>query len=111
MNLGGETLDGLVCAINRPFSVHMDTPRISFDVGFMPVDKTEGNWSYAYNFPDLGETHDAKGSYTISAPAPDNTRNLKISGSDHVVFNGFDGPFPMNYTMQLQPVSGPACVG
>ena len=103
MNLGGETLDGVVCAINQPFVVHMHTPRINFDISFAPVGRTDGVWTYAYGFPDLGETHDARGQYTISAPAADGTRSLTINGSDHVVFNGFDGPFPMNYVMQLTP--------
>ncbi len=54
--MGGETLDGTVCAINQPFVVTMVTPRITFDIQFAPLDKTQGGWTYAYGFADLGET-------------------------------------------------------
>ena len=111
MNLGGETLDGTVCAINQLFVVSMVTPGVAFDIQFAPIDKTQGTWTYAYNFPDLGESHEASGSYTISVPAGDSTRSLTIDGSDHVVFNGFDGSFPMHYVMQLSPAVDVPCVG
>jgi hypothetical protein len=111
MDLGGETLDGTVCAINQPFVVSMATPKITFDIQFVPTDKTQGTWTYAYNFADLGETHDASGSYTISVPAGDGTRSLTIDGSDHVVFNGFDGSFPMHYVIGLSPSAEAACGG
>jgi hypothetical protein len=111
MDLGGETLDGTVCTINQLFVVSMATPKINFDIQFVPTDKTQGTWTYAYNFPDLGETHDASGGYTISAPAADGTRSLTIDGSDHVVFNGFDGSIPMHYIIGLSPSAEAACGG
>jgi len=111
MNLGGETLDGTVCAINQPFVVSMATPKITFDIQFVPTDKTQGTWTYAYNFADLGETHNASGSYTISVPAGDGTRSLTIDGSDHVVFHGFDGSIPMHYVIGLSPSAEATCGG
>jgi hypothetical protein len=109
MNMGGESLDGAVCALGQPFTVHLDTPRISFNIHFAPAGAAQGGWTYAYGFPSLGETHNATGSYEISASAPDGTRRLTIDGRDRVVFNGFDGPIPMHYVIGLMPAAEPIC--
>jgi hypothetical protein len=75
---------------------------------FAPSGQSAGAWSYAYSFADLGETHDASGTYSIGARAADGMRTLTIAGGDHVVFKGFDGRMPMNYVFGLKP-AGLAC--
>jgi hypothetical protein len=111
MDVGGATPSGFVCSIERPFTVHMDTPKVSFNIGFAPAGKTRGTWTYAYSIPSAGESHDAIGSHTITPAGADGTRSLSINGKDHVVFHGFDGPMPMSYTMKLVPVTGPSPCG
>jgi len=111
MNAGGEEISGLVCAIDRPFSVHMVTPKITFDIAFVPEDRTHGTYTYAYSFPSLGETHEATGAHTITPARADGTRSLSINGRDHVQFRGFNGQMPMVYTMGLEPLSSPTPCG
>src|SRR6516162_9492061 len=48
-NLGGEMVDGVVCAIDRPFVVHMQTRPATFDIKFEPADEARGMWTYAYD--------------------------------------------------------------
>ena len=105
-NLGGELVDGVVCAIDRPFVVHMQTRPATFDIKFEPTDKAHGMWTYAYDIPRAGESHKASGEYTMSTPAADGTRSLTIDGKDFVTFKGFAGPMPMQYVFGLAPVSG-----
>jgi hypothetical protein len=109
MNMGGETVDGIVCSSVRPFVIQMHTDRIDFNIAFSPTDATHGNWSYAYGWPDLGETHNATGVYQISPPKPDGTRSLTVDGKDQVVFTGFNGPMPMHYVFGLAPMAEPFC--
>jgi len=101
--LGHESISGFVCALDRPFAVHMDTPKASFDTAFVPADNTRGTVTYAYNIPSAGESHEAHGSYTIT-PARDGTFLLGFVVSDHVVFHGFDGNIPLQYKMDLAPI-------
>jgi hypothetical protein len=108
-NLGGETLTGIVCDTSRPFSVIVATPTVTFTEAFAPAGPASGSLSYAYAFPDLGESHDATGSYTISGPGPDNVLHLALTGHDHVVFNGFDGQVPVNYRFDLVPTALSDC--
>ena len=102
--LGGETISGFVCALDKPFAVHMATPKVTFDTGFVPSDNTRGAVTYAYNIPSAGESHEAHGSYTITPPAKDGTLSLAFQVSDHVVFHGFDGNIPLRYKMNLAPI-------
>ena len=106
MNLGGEMVDGVVCAIDRPFVVHMQTRPATFDIKFEPADNAHGMWTYAYDIPRAGESHKASGEHTVSAPAADGTRSLTIDGKDFVTFKGFAGPMPMKYTFGLAPLAG-----
>ena len=110
MNRAGEAVDGIVCAIDKPFVVHMQTRPATFDIKFEPADKTHGTWAYAYNIPAAGETHNAHGEHTISPAAVDGSRALTIDGPDFVAFRGFAGPIQMHYVMGLAPIaSGGAC--
>jgi hypothetical protein len=106
MNRGGEMVDGVVCAIDRPFVVHMQTRPATFDIKFEPADKARGMWTYAYDIPRAGESHKASGEFTMSAPAADGSRSLTIDGKDFVTFKGFAGPMPMQYVFGLAPISG-----
>ena len=106
MNLGGEMVDGIVCAVDRPFAVHMQTRPATFDLKFEPTDKARGLWTYAYDIPRAGESHKASGEYTLSSPAADGSRSLTIDGKDFVTFKGFAGPMPMHYIFGLSPISG-----
>ena len=106
MNLGGETVDGVVCGIDQPFVVHMQTRPATFDIKFEPADKAHGMWTYAYDIPRAGESHNASGEYTVSPPAADGSRSLTIDGKDFVTFKGFAGPMPMHYVFGLSPISG-----
>jgi hypothetical protein len=108
-DLGGETLTGTMCDTSRSFSVIVATPTVTFTEAFAPAGSTSGSLSYAYAFPDLGESHDATGSYTISGPGPDNVLHLALTGRDHVVFNGFDGRVPINYRFDLVPATVSGC--
>jgi hypothetical protein len=105
-NLGGEMVDGVVCAIDGPFVVHMQTRPATFDIKFEPADKARGMWTYAYDIPRAGESHKASGEYTMSPPAADGSRSLSIDGKDFVTFKGFAGPMPMQYVFGLSPISG-----
>ncbi len=107
--LGGESISGLVCSLAQPFIVNFVTPKITFNNTYAPQSNSNGSWAYAYSFPTLGETHDAKGSYTLSPAGADGTLLLTETGSDHVVFHGFDGSVPVNYKFDLVPTSGSPC--
>jgi hypothetical protein len=108
-NQGGETVSGTVCDTRRPFVVHVVSPGVTFDWPFAPSGDSAGAWSYAYTFPSLGESHDASGTYTISPSDEDGTRQVATTGRDHVVFNGFDGMIPRNYSFDLVQSATTSC--
>jgi hypothetical protein len=108
-NLGGETISGFACRLTDTFTVNFNTPKINFVNTYSPTSGSNGTWAYSYSFPSLGETHDASGTYTISRPGVDGKLLLTETGSDHVVFNGFDGKFPVNYSFKLNPAPMPNC--
>ena len=110
-NLGGEMVDGVVCAIDRPFVVHMQTRPATFDIKFEPDDKAHGMWTYTYDIPRAGESHKANGEYTMSPPAADGSRSLTIDGKDFVTFKGFAGPMPMHYVFGLMQIAGDSGCG
>jgi hypothetical protein len=67
--------------------------------------------TYAYSIPRAGESHDAHGTYTLSLAAPDGTLLLSMAVRDHVVFKGFDGTIPLNYSFDLVPADAPCPPG
>jgi hypothetical protein len=101
----GETLDGIVCAIDKPFVVRMRTRPAAFDIAFEPADKTHGTWTYAYDIPTAGESHRAHGDHTVSPATADGTRSLTIDGPDFVTFRGFAGRIQMHYVMGFAPIA------
>ena len=106
MNLGGEMVDGVVCGIDQPFVVHMQTRPATFDIKFEPADNAHGMWTYAYDIPRAGESHKANGEYTMSPAAADGSRTLTIDVKDFVAFKGFAGPMPMHYVFGLMQIAG-----
>jgi hypothetical protein len=111
MNLGGEMVDGVVCAIDKAFAARMQTRPATFDLKFEPADTAHGMWTYAYDIPRAGENHKASGEYTMSPPAADGSRSLTIDGKDFVTFKGFAGPMPMHYVFGLAPIAGDSGCG
>lgn len=107
--LGGESISGLVCSITSPFDVTYNTPHVTFSTSYMPADAQHGNWTYSYYLPQPNESHDAKGNYTLSQPGDGGVLTLTMTGSDHVVFKGFDGNIPTYYTFNLVPETGAPC--
>jgi hypothetical protein len=107
--LGHETISGFVCNIIKPFTVNAVAPEVSWVFVYAPRDGDHGNWTYAYNISKAGESHDAKGTYTLSRNNSDGTLLLTMTGSDHVVFKGFDGPFPVHYKFDLVPSPNTTC--
>jgi hypothetical protein len=107
--LGGEVISGSVCSLTKPFSVNSVTPKVAFVFVFVPIDAQHGNMMYTYSIPSAGESHDAKGTYTISPASPDGTLLLSLAGSDHVVFKGFDGNIPIHYKFDLVPSTTVTC--
>lgn len=107
--LGGEVISGFVCSLTRPFNVLSTTPHVTFTFVFVPQDAQHGNFSYAYSIPKAGESHDAAGTYTISPVDKAGTLQLSLSGSDHVVFKGFDGKMPARYKFNLVPSGDSPC--
>jgi hypothetical protein len=109
--LGHESISGSACDEARPFVVHFATPPAVFDTGFAPstANGQSGQWSYAYNIPRAGESHSAHGTYTLQADAAAHALHLKMTGSDHVTFKGFDGNFPVHYQFDLVATPGAPC--
>jgi hypothetical protein len=107
--LGGEVISGVVCSLTRPFSVNSVTPKVSFVFVFVPLDDKHGKVAYMYSIPSAGESHDAKGNYTISPASTDGTLLLSLAVSDHVVFKGFDGNIPLHYKFDLVPSTTATC--
>ena len=107
--LGGEVISGIVCNLTRPFSVNSNTPKVSFVFVFVPQDAGLGTVTYAYSIPSAGETHDAKGNYTLSSAGADGTLLLSMAVSDHVTFKGFDGNIPNHSKFDLVPTATATC--
>lgn len=109
-SLGGEKISGLVCSLTQVFVVTSAAPEITFIFNFVPIAADHGRWTYAYSIPRAGESHDANGNYTVRPTSSDGTLGLSMTGSDHVVFKGFDGTFPVNYGFDLVPSSDIPCL-
>jgi hypothetical protein len=113
MTLGKEKLGtpaGGVC-VNAAWQVPVDTPQVSFAFVFgpysVPPGSTGNTFGYAYNIPSAGESHEAQGSYTLS-PNKDRSMKVSLTARDHVVFKGFDGVMPVQYSFDLVPIGGDA---
>ncbi len=108
---GGEKISGQVCSVTNPFQVTVAAPKITFVFMFSPAAPDRGQFSYAYSIPGAGETHAAQGRYTLQTlqPAGAGTLVLKMTGSDHVVFHGFDGNIPFRYQFSLVPAANLPC--
>ncbi len=104
---GGLVMDtpaGGVCT-NHPFQIPAHNPSVSFVLMFDP----NGNsFSYSYSLPDLGETDDAQGIYTLT-PHGDGSLTVSVTAQDHVTFTGFDGNMPANYAFDLVPLGSGSC--
>ena len=107
--LGHESISGVVCKVTQPFGVNASAPEVSWVFGFAPLGSDHGNWTYAYSIPKAGESHDAKGAYTLAQASSDGTLRLTMTGSDHVVFKGFDGSIPVRYKFDLVPSPNTTC--
>jgi hypothetical protein len=107
--LGGEVLSGFACNVTRPFFVTAAAPKVTFAFNFAPLDGQHGNVTYKYSIPSAGESHDAAGTYTLSPLGTDDTLQLSLAVSDHVVFKGFDGNIPNRYKFNLVPVDTSPC--
>jgi hypothetical protein len=106
--LGGESINGLVCDIRRPFTVNAATSKAAWAFLFTPTGNGgTGTVSYAYSIPSAGESHVATGTYTVTDSDQTGTRHVELSVSDHVVFKGFDGNIPVQYKFDLVPA--PTC--
>jgi hypothetical protein len=110
-SLGGEAISGQVCSLTKPFTVTSATPKITFTFNFVPIGVDHGNLTYAYSLPSSGESHDAKGTYSVTQASSDGELLLSMAVSDHVVFKGFDGNIPIKYDFQLVPSTQIACPG
>jgi hypothetical protein len=108
-SLGKETISGRVCSLTLPFDVQTVAPAITFLFHFVPGAADHGQWTYAYSLRAAGETHAAHGSFTVRQVNAGGTLQLTMSGSDHVVFHGFDGNIPTHYAFQLVPAPNTAC--
>ncbi|MGB8646773.1 MAG: hypothetical protein WCF84_16150 [Anaerolineae bacterium] len=107
--LGGEKISGFVCSVTQPFQVTVAAPEVTFAFYFLPAAADHGQWTYAYSLPRAGESHDAKGNYTIRPASENGVLTLVMTGSDHVVFHGFDGNIPTHYQFNLAPASNVPC--
>jgi hypothetical protein len=108
-SLGGESISGLICDVRKPFIVNASSPKVSFTFSFLPTSAEKGTLTYAYNIPSAGESHDAKGTYSISPPGLDGKLLLSMRVNDHVVFKGFDGIIPLRYKFNLVPAQILSC--
>lgn len=107
--LGGEKISGFVCNLTQPFQVTVAAPEVTFLFNYFPVAADHGRWNYAYSLPRAGESHDAKGNYTIRQGSENGVLVLAMTGSDHVVFHGFDGNIPTRYQFNLVPAANLPC--
>ena len=101
MSLGGESIAGSVCRTTQAFVVTFTTPAVSFITNFVPATAYSGGWTYNYSIPSGPESHDASGAYTIGQADADGKLLLSMTGSDHVVGNGFDFSQTINYEFNL----------
>jgi hypothetical protein len=108
-SLGGEKISGIVCDLVKPFLVNSTTPKVTFNFVFVPAGVNRGKVTYAYTIPSAGESHDAAGTYTIQPLAGTVKLVLSLTMTDHVVFKGFDGNFPIQYSFNLVPGSNIPC--
>ena len=104
-SLGGESISGEVCDLAVTFTVGVDAPSTTFVFKFVPQAADHGQVYYAYVIAGAGESHDAKGNYTIGEPSADGTLLLSMTVSDHVTFKGFSGTFNNEYKFNLVPSS------
>lgn len=109
ITLGGESVSGAVCNLGQPFDVAYATPKVNFVTHYIPTGAFKGNWTYSYSIASAGESHDAVGTYTLAPADPPGVLLLTMSGSDHVVFKGFDGKVPSRYQFNLVPASVKTC--
>ncbi len=107
--MGGETISGTVCNTLQPFDVSYVTPKVSFVTHYYPKDGAQGSWSYAYTLKSAGESHDARGTYTLAPTDQAGVLLLNMKGSDHVVFHGFDGNVPSRYQFDLVEAAVKTC--
>lgn len=107
--LGGEKISGFVCNLTQPFRVTVAAPKVTFAFNFLPAAADHGRWSYAYSLTQAGESHDAQGDYTIRPASDNGVLVLAMTGSDHVVFRGFDGNIPARYQFNLVPEANVPC--
>ncbi len=107
--LGGESISGMICNTLQPFDVTYATPHVTFVTHYFPQDGSRGKWAYAYSIASAGESHEANGAYTLQPTKEAGVLLLSMSGSDHVVFHGFDGKVPSRYKFDLVPGSGATC--
>lgn len=82
---------------------------MAFVFVFTPLDAVHGQVTYAYSIPSAGESHDAKGAYTLAPAGADGALLLSLAVSDHVVFKGFDGNILNKYQFDLLPSATVAC--
>ena len=108
-SVGGEAISGVVCSTSKQFIVTFTTPKVTFNTLYNPQDATHGKLGYSYSIPSAGESHDATGDYTISPVGTDGTLLLSEKVRDHVVFKGFDGIMPLNYSFNLVPSQNTSC--
>jgi hypothetical protein len=111
MSLGGETISGFVCSLTQPFIVNAATSKVAWVFNFVPQNANQGSVTYAYSILSAGESHNATGKYTISAPDKDGTLHVSLNGSDQVAFNKFNGKFPFSYRFDLVPSGNTSCPG
>jgi hypothetical protein len=109
VSLGHETISGQVCSLTTPFVVFAVAPAASWTFNFVPQSADHGTLTYAYNIPKAGESHDAKGTYTLAQADVNGTLLLTMAVRDHVVFKGFDGAIPNKYSFKLVPTPGVTC--
>ena len=108
-SLGGETISGDVCSTLAAFNVDAATSRVKWTFKFVPTTTDGGTWKYDYVIAGAGESHDASGNFTLGPAGSDGTLPLSMTGSDHVVFKGFDGQMPVKYAFDLAPSTNTSC--
>ena len=111
MSLGRETISGSACDEAQPFDVHFVTRPATFDARFEPATAAgqPGQWHYGYGIPRAGESHAAQGTFTLQADLAARALHVTMTGSDHVVFKGFDGNMPIDYQFDLVATPGAPC--
>jgi hypothetical protein len=110
-SLHRESISGSACDEAQPFDVHFVTRPATFDTRFAPAATPgqPGKWSYAYGIPRAGESHAAQGTYTLQADLAARALHVTMTGSDRVIFNGFNGDMPIDYQFDLVATPGAPC--